>query len=130
MVQIYNIDRVGRGVEYWLCAGGLLGGEKQMGRIRNLEGANGGHIRVDWRSRGREVEGNVASEDTIGGRRSRSLEIDRTYENKGRGAGVCRCAEVRMRPALKEARARWLSQSLRGYGPYHSQTTTTYIPAC
>jgi hypothetical protein len=44
----YNIGGVGRRVEYWLYAGGLSGREKQIGRIRNLEGANGGHIRVDW----------------------------------------------------------------------------------
>ena len=83
MEQIYNIGMVGRRVEYWLYAGGLSGGEKQIGRIRNLEGASGGHIRVDLRSRGRDT-----------GRKCR-------VGGYGRGAGVCcRCVEVRMRPTL------------------------------
>ena len=55
MEQIYNIDRIGRRVEYRLYPCGLLGGEKQIGRIRNLEGANGGHIRVYWQSRRRDI---------------------------------------------------------------------------
>jgi hypothetical protein len=38
MEQIYNIGRVGRRVEYGLYVGRLLGGEKQIGRIRNLDG--------------------------------------------------------------------------------------------
>ena len=44
----YNIGGVGRRVEYWLYAGGLSGREKQIERTRNLESADGGHIRVDW----------------------------------------------------------------------------------
>jgi hypothetical protein len=100
MEQIYNIGMVGRRVEYWLYAGGLSGGEKQIGRIRNLEGASGGHIRVDWRSRGRDT----GRKCRVGGYGRWSVECQvlrliGSYENEGRGAGVCcRCVEVRMRP--------------------------------
>jgi hypothetical protein len=44
----YNMGGVGRRVEYRLYAGRLSGREKQIGRVGNLEGADGGHIRVDW----------------------------------------------------------------------------------
>jgi hypothetical protein len=86
--QIYNIGRVGRRVEYGLYVGGLSGGDKQIGRIRNLDGANGGHIRVDWRSRGRDT----GRKCCVGGYGRCSVEwkalrLIRSYENEGKGAG-------------------------------------------
>jgi hypothetical protein len=44
----YNISGVGRRAEHRLYGGGLSDGEKQIERIWDLGGANGGRIRINW----------------------------------------------------------------------------------